>query len=117
MDKAKREMEEELYRKLDKDCRKKLIYKMAHERDEDSKGRKNWISNQRKNGKLVTDRKDVLQVWEDYFKELLNQREHSELELLSAVEGEVKLEEIKNAEVERAMKKMKRGRVTGIDEV
>ena len=26
------------------------------------------------NGKLVTDRKDVLQIWEEYFKELLNQR-------------------------------------------
>ena len=44
---AKREMEEELYRQLDEDYGKKLINKMAHERDEDSKGRKNWISNQR----------------------------------------------------------------------
>ena len=30
-----------------------------------------------KNGKLVTDRKDVLQVWEEYFRELLKQRENS----------------------------------------
>ena len=29
----------------------------------------------------------------------------------------MKLEEIEDAEVERAMKKMKRGRATGIDEV
>ena len=29
VDKAKREMEEELYKQLDKDCGKKLIYKMA----------------------------------------------------------------------------------------
>ena len=62
-----------------------------------------------KKGKLVTDRKDVLKVWEEYFKELLNQSENSELELPSAVEGQVKLEEIVDAEVERAMKKMKRG--------
>ena len=40
-------MEEELYRQLHEDCGKKLIYKMAQERDEDSKGHKNWISNQR----------------------------------------------------------------------
>ena len=39
-----------------------------------------------KTGKLVTDRKDVLKVWEEYFKELLDQRENSELELPSAVE-------------------------------
>ena len=112
---TRREMEEELYRKLDEGCGKKLIYKMARKRDEDSKGYKNWITD--KNGKLVTDRKDVLKVWEEYFKELLNQRENSELELPSAVEGSVKLEEIGDAEVERAMKKVKRGRATGIDEV
>ena len=47
----------------------------------------------------------------------LFQRETSKLELPSAVEGEVKLEEIGDAEVERAMKKMKRGRATGIDEL
>ena len=47
-----------------------------------------------KNEKLVTDKKDVLHVWQEYFKELLNQRENSELELPSAVEGELKLEEI-----------------------
>ena len=70
-----------------------------------------------KNGKLVTDRKDVLKIWEEYFKELLNQRENSELELPSAVEEQVKLEEIGDVEVERATKKKKRGRVTGIDEV
>ena len=33
-----------------------------------------------KNGKLVTDRKYVLHVWEEYFKELLNQMEKSHLE-------------------------------------
>ena len=59
----------------------------------------------------------MLQVWEDYFKELPNERENSELELPSSVEGKVKLGEIGDAEVERAMKKMKRGRATGIDEV
>ena len=35
----------------------------------------------------------------------------------SAVQGDVKLEEIRDEEVERAMNKMKRGRATGIDEV
>ena len=73
---------------------------MALERDEDSNGVKTGsVINDRK-GKLVTDKKDVLQVWEEYFEELLNQREKSELELPSAVEGQVKLEEIGDAEVE-----------------
>ncbi|KAI0235525.1 SID1 transmembrane family member 2 [Lamellibrachia satsuma] len=110
LDKAKREMEEELYRKLYEDCRKKLVYKMAQERDEDSQDVKTGSVIKDKSGKLVTDRKDVLQVWEYYFKELLNQKENSELELPSVVEGEVKLEEIRDAQVERAMKKTKRER-------
>ena len=42
--------------------------------------------------------------------------ENSELELPSAVEGQGKLDEIGDAEVERAIKKTKRGRATGIDE-
>ena len=90
---------------------------MAQERDEDSKGCKNWISNQRQEWEASTDRKYVLKVWEEDFKELLNQRENSELEQPSAVEGQMKLEEIGDAEIERATKKMKRGRATGIDEV
>ena len=62
MDKAKREMEEELYRKLDEECRKKLIYKTAQERDEDSKDVKTGSVIKDKN---VTDRKDVRKVWEE----------------------------------------------------
>ena len=38
-----------------------------------------------KNGKLVTDRKGVLQLWKDYFKELVNH----ELQIPSAVEGDI----------------------------
>ena len=69
VDKAKRDMEEELYRQSDEVCGKNLIYKMAQKRDEDSKGLKTGSVIKDKNGKLVTDRKDVLQVWEDYFQE------------------------------------------------
>ena len=90
---------------------------MAHGRDEDSKDVKTGSVIKNMNGKLVTDRKDALKVWKEYFKELLNQRENIELELPSAVEGQVKLGEIGDADVERAMKKIKRGRATGIDEV
>ena len=52
VDKAKKEMEEELHRQVDEDCGKKLIYKMTQERDEDSKGCKNWISNRRLNDRM-----------------------------------------------------------------
>ena len=60
MDEARREMEEELYRQLGDDNGKKLIYKKARERDEDSKGVNTGRMIKDKNGKLVTDRKELL---------------------------------------------------------
>ena len=86
VDKAKREMEEELYRKLDEDSGKKMISKMAHEMDEDSKDVKAGTVIKHKCGKLVTERSEVLQVWDEYFKTLFNQTEKTELDLPSAAE-------------------------------
>ena len=43
----------------------------------------------------------MLQVWEDFFKELLNQMENNKLELPSSAEGELKL-----VDGEREIKKM-----------
>ena len=63
-DKAKREMEEKLYRKLDEDCEKKLIYKMAQERGEESNDVKTRSVIKDKNGNLVTDRKDIGGVYQ-----------------------------------------------------
>ena len=53
-------MEEELCRKLDKDCGKKLIYKMARDKCQDSQDVKTGLVIIDKNGKLVTDRKYAL---------------------------------------------------------
>ena len=39
---------------------------MAHERDEDNKDVKAGTMIKDKNGKLVTDRNEVLHVWEEY---------------------------------------------------
>ena len=85
-------MEEELHRKLNEDCGKKLIYEMARERDEDSKDVIVGSVIKYKNGKLVTEWKYVLQVREDYYIGTVKPKETSELKLPSAGEGEVKLE-------------------------
>ena len=50
-------MEEELYRNLDDNCGKKVIYKMTQETDEDSMDDKTGSVIKDKKGKLVTDRK------------------------------------------------------------
>ena len=74
VDKARNDMEADLYTKLDEDAGKKIIYKMARHRNEYSK--------EDINGKLLTTQEDVLKVWEGHYSELLNHEGNmSDLEL------------------------------------
>ena len=118
VDKARRDMEAYVYSKLDEDGGKKMIYKMARDRDENSKDVKGGTVMKDRNGKLVTEQEAVLKVWESYFKELLNQeRNNNDLELPSYVEGKVELSDITDTEMQTGMKGMKKGRAPGIDEM
>ena len=65
-------MEEELYRKLDEDGGKKMIFKMAWDRTEDGRDVKRGAVIKDNNGKLITESKEVLRIWATNFKELLN---------------------------------------------
>ena len=118
VDKAMREMEADVHSKLDDDGGKKMIYKMARDRDENSKAVKVGKVIKDRNGKLVTEQEAVLKVWESYFKELLNQeRNNNDLELPSYVDGKVELTYITNTVMQTRMKGMKKGRTPGSDEV
>ena len=68
VDKARRDMEADIYSKLDEDGGKKMIYEMASYRDENSKDVKGGAVIKYRNGKLVTEQEAVLNVWESYFK-------------------------------------------------
>ena len=59
----------------------------------------------------------MLHVWETYIKELLNKTEDSELELPSSVREKTEVVEITDTEMMAAMKKMKKGKATGLDEI
>ena len=92
VDKAKRDMDTDVYSKLVEDGGKKVIYKMARDRDENNKGVKGGAVIKDTHWKLETEQEAVLKVWESYFKELLNQeRNNIDLELPSYVEGKVEL--------------------------
>ena len=117
VDKAGQKMEEELYKKLGEDGGKRIIYKMAWDRNEESKDVKRGSVIQDKNGTLITDHNAVLHVWETYFKELLNKTEDSELELPSSIREKTEVVEITDTEMMAAMKKMKNGKATGLDEI
>ena len=118
VDRARRSTEEELYRKLDEDGGKKMIFKMARDRTEDGRDAKRGAVIKDNNGRLITESKDVLRIWAANFKELLNGKGAAScLELLSSVRRGVEVKEIGQEEVETAMHKMKKGKATGADEV
>ena len=72
VDRARRSMEEELYRKLDEDGGKKMIFNMARDRTEDGRDVKRGAVIKDNKGRLITESKEVLRIWAANFKELLN---------------------------------------------
>ena len=118
VDRARRSMEEELYRKLDKDGGKKMIFKMARDRTGDGRDSKRGVVIKDNNGRLLTESKEVLRIWAANFKEVLNGKGAAScLELPSSVRRVVEVEEIGQEEVETAMHKMKKGKATRADEL
>ena len=116
MEKARADMEDNIYKQLDEDGGRKLIYKMARDRKEEGVDVKGGRVIKDQDGKLVTDREEVLRIWESYFRELLNQGGGTDLELPSAVRGKIEVVKISEMEVEGALGKMKRDKAAGWDE-
>ena len=95
VDRARRSMEEELYRKLDEDGGKKMIFKMARDRTEDGRDVKRSAVIKANNGRLNTESKEVLRICAASFKEMLSGKGAAScLELRSSVRREVEVEEI-----------------------
>ena len=118
VDRARRSMEEELYRKLDEDGGKKMIFKMARDRIEDGRDVKRGAMIKDNNGRLITKSMEVLRIWAANFKELRNGKGAAScLELPSSVTRDVEVGEIGQEEVETAMHNMKNGKAKGANEV
>ena len=118
MDRARRSMEEELYRKLYEDGGQKIIFKMTRDRTEEGWGVKRGAAIKDNNGRLITESKEVLRIWAANFKELLNANGAAScLEFPSLVRREVEVDEIGQEEMQTAMHKMKTGKAIGADEV
>ena len=114
VDRARRSMEEELYRQLDEDGGKKMIFNMARDRTEEGRDVKRSAVIKDNNGKLITESKEVLRILAANFKELLNGKGTAScLELPSSVRREVEVGEIGQEEVQTAMHKMKKARRQG----
>ena len=118
VDNLMRDMEAEVYSKIDEEGGKKMLCKMAYDKDENSKGVKGRTLIKDKNGKLVTEQEAVLKVWESYFKELLKQGgNNNNLELSSYVQKKLDLTDITDMEMQTGMKGRKKGIASGSDEM
>ena len=63
VDRARRSMEEELYRKRDDDGGKKMIFKMARDRTDDGRDVKRGAVIKDNNGRFITESQEVLRMW------------------------------------------------------
>ena len=91
-----------------------MIFKMARDRTEDGRDVTRGAVIKDTNGRLITEIKEVLRIWAENFKELLNENGAAScLELPSSVRREVEVEEIRQEEVETAIHKMKKARRQG----
>ena len=100
-----------VYKKLDEDGDKKMIFKMARDITEDGTDVTRGAVIKDNNGRLITESEEVLKIWAANFKELLNGKGTSScLELPSSVSREVEVEEIGQEEVETTMHNMKKAR-------
>ena len=85
-------MEEELYRKLDEDGGKKMIFKMARDRTEDGRDVKRGALIKDNKGRLITESKEVLRIRAINAKKLLNAKGAAScLELPSSVRREAEV--------------------------
>ena len=98
-----------------------MIFPLARDRDRDrdrdSKDTTRTSAMKRSDGTLATGVKQVLSVWEEYFKKLLNPEGECEIEILHSVRRELEVRTITEEEVEKAVKKMKTGKAVGVDDL
>ena len=107
VDRERRGMEEELYRKLDEDGGKKMIFKMGR----DGRDVKRCAVIKDNNGRLITESKEVLRIRAANSKELLDGKGAASChELPGSVRREVEVVEIGQEEVETEMHKMKKAK-------
>ena len=61
-----------MYRNLDENCGKQMIFKMTRDRTEDGRDVKRGAVIKDNNGMLIAESKEVLRIWAAHFNELLN---------------------------------------------
>ena len=85
VERARGDVEDSIYSQLEEDGRRKLIFK--RDRKEEGVDVKGGRLVRDQDGKLTTNKEEVIKVWENYFKELYNEGGGVNLDLPSSVRG------------------------------
>ena len=115
--KARNEAFEELYQRLETKEGAKDLFKIAKQRDRDSKDVQQAKVIKNKSGEVLVEEELVKQRWKEYFDNLLNQENPREVRVTPAEANVREVEDITTEEVSKAMRKMKRGKAQGPDEI
>ena len=115
--KAKQEAFDELYTRLDSKEGESDLYRLARQRNRDGKDVQQIRVIKGSDGTVLTDANSVLGRWKEYFECLMNEENEREKreEEVPVVDQEVAM--VSKDEVRRALKRMKRGKALGPDDI
>ncbi|KAK3519801.1 hypothetical protein QTP70_006182 [Hemibagrus guttatus] len=115
--KAKQKAYDELYTRLDAREGEKDLYRLARQRDRDGKDVQQVRVIKDRDGRVLTSEESVQRRWKEYFEELMNEENEREKRVEGVNSVEQKVDKIRKDEVRKALKRMKRGKAVGPDDI
>ena len=115
--KARNKAYEELYEKLEIKESENELFKIAKQRNRQSKDVQQVRVIKSKTGEILMEEEKVKQRWKEYFDNLLNQENPRERREMRTEERERDVEDISGEEVRTGLKKMKKGKAQGLDDI
>ncbi|KAK3549270.1 hypothetical protein QTP70_034481 [Hemibagrus guttatus] len=115
--KAKQKAYDELYTRLDTTEGQKDLYRLARQRDRDGKDVQQVRVIKDRDGRVLTSEESVQRRWKEYFEELMKEENEREKRVEGVNSVEQKVDKIRKDEVRKALKRMKRGKAVGPDDI
>ena len=115
--KARNKAYEELFEKLETKEGENELFKIAKQRNRQSKDVQQIRVNKSKTGEILMEEEKVKQRWKEYFDNLLKQENSRERRDMRTEETKRDVEDISVEEIRSGLRKMKKGKVQGPDDI
>ena len=117
MTKARNKAYEELYKKLETKEGENEVFKIAKQRNRQSKDVQQVRVIKSKAGEVLMEKEKMKQRWKEYFDNLHNQENPKERREMRTEGRERDIEDISGEEVRTGLRKMKKGKAQGPDDI